>query len=176
MKTQIVRVKMIILIFIATMVVWVTAFTGCSSPDHGRAQMAQQTSPNQPRLVAKSQYFNQAISVEATIGPVNAPSMLGGSAGAPGEGGLPGGMPMGRGMGGMAGRGEGTGGGGRGGRASGTGMTPSDMEGVRSPMRAGFPATTRQVLQVAFINQGKKTIELEILDVNSALGNFSPQP
>jgi hypothetical protein len=148
------------------------SLVGCSTqrpPRHARAEAPQ------PPLAARAEFFAGTLLAETRVtsfrSSLGAPSPdREGSGRHSDRGGPPpgggGGMgpPHGGGMGGPP-----PGGGERGGR--GDSASPRNSGG-----RGGFAALPRQMLRVSFTNHSTTELSLTVTELNSAIGNFVPQP
>jgi len=167
----------------------VSFLAGCESrPERRGPNAAEASTGAAPRPIAmagEAAFFDGrlAASVSLTRGIVSAPGERtgGGSGEDRGGGGRGGGMSGGMG-GGRSGGGRGGGmGGGRGGMGGMGGGSPGDFEGGDAPRRAGgqlgspMPPVT---LRLSLTNNAKDgaPLEVEIVDFESALGNFALKP
>ena len=140
----------------------------------------------QPPLAGKTVFFSGAIVAEAKVSSFNhnMPHADGDGGGKnsgtrsspPSGGGGHMGPPPGGGGGGMGG---GFGGGSMGGGPGAGGPPPGGADadsGATRPRGGGFVDLPRQTLRISFTNTGTAPIAVSILELNSLIGNFAPQP
>ncbi|MFT3828234.1 MAG: hypothetical protein QM691_00865 [Opitutaceae bacterium] len=145
---------------------------GCNSPrppDHARREAPQ------PPLAGRAEFFAGALVAETRVTSFR--SSLG--APQPGGGGNPGdraGEHRGPPPGGGGGMGPPRGGGAGMGGPPGGGERGSGGEASAARGRGGFAALPRQMLRVTFTNRSSAELTFTIAELNSAIGNFVPQP
>jgi hypothetical protein len=141
---------------------------GAMGPNGGSGQAAI------PHMEAQGKFFDGRIEIEVMLAPAgtkwsrDAESSGGGSSRGAGGGGLKGGLGMG---GGGRGGGRGRGGGGAGGPQGG-GAGSSDQ--AAPPIQASNQPPIQ--LRLRLTNRGDTPADVEVVDFESALGNFVVQP
>ncbi|HLP00813.1 MAG TPA: hypothetical protein VK163_02220 [Opitutaceae bacterium] len=146
------------------------ALAGCNSPRppaHARRETPQ------PPLAGRTEFFSGALAAEIRVtslhSALGAPQPGGGDSGRGGE-------RRGPPPGGGEGMGPPHGGGGGMGRPPGSAEHHSGDAAPSAHGRGGFAALPRQMLRVTFTNHSSTELTFTIAELNSAIGNFVPQP
>ena len=148
--------------------------TGCAGTPSRQAPGRDE--PRQPPLDAQAEFFNGTVQTVAQVAGFGIPFRQPGDEPAHEResGGRPhaGGMSMGGGMGGM-----GHGGGGEhSGRHGSPGEQGASSPGEPRPALRGPGSMPRQTLRITFTNTGAEPVDFTVTELQSAIGNFAPQP